>query len=402
MRVLFVTGEYPPMQGGVGDYTWALGTALVAQGVDVHVLTSRAAGPSHLHPTGVANVYPEISRWNWGLLSRVMRLAGEVKPNVVHIQYQTAAYALHPAINLLPWVLRHRRWPGQVAVTFHDLRVPYLLPKAGPLRWQANLMLARHSDAIIVTNAEDHLSLQRYDRLAGKLYQVPIGSNIAPQPPPDFDQDSQRDKWGIGHDGLVLGYFGFLNASKGGEELIAALAELAREGLPVHLLMIGGQVGASDPTNQAYLARVRSLIQELGVTDRVHWTGFTTASEVSANFLATDVVILPYRDGASFRRGSLMAALAHGRPVVSTKPVVAIPELVHGQNIWLVPTGSVTALVAAIKRLWADPDLRRRLGEGARRLSSHFTWDAIARHHVEIYCDFGKQNTNTAFNEQNR
>ena len=58
MRVLFITGEYPSMQGGVGDYTHALGTALAALEVDVHVLTSRQAGPVHLIPPGVDNVYP--------------------------------------------------------------------------------------------------------------------------------------------------------------------------------------------------------------------------------------------------------------------------------------------------------------------------------------------------------
>jgi len=44
MRVLFVTGELPPMQGGVGDYTWSLGCTLARRTVDVHVLTGREAG----------------------------------------------------------------------------------------------------------------------------------------------------------------------------------------------------------------------------------------------------------------------------------------------------------------------------------------------------------------------
>ena len=54
MRVLLVTGEYPPMQGGVGDYTRELGIALVALGVEVHVLTARAAVPEHLRPRRAA------------------------------------------------------------------------------------------------------------------------------------------------------------------------------------------------------------------------------------------------------------------------------------------------------------------------------------------------------------
>lgn len=385
MRILFITGEYPPMQGGVGDYTWLLGTALCDLGADVHVLTSQAAGPTHLAPHGVANVYPEAESWGWGLTGQVRTLAQEIEADVVHLQYQSAAFGLHPAINLLPRSLRKERWPRRTAVTFHDLRVPYLFPKAGPLRWRANLELARHSDLVIATNGEDYARLQAYAELDGKLAQIPIGANILCDLPADYDRAAQRQLWGAGLDDLLLGYFGFLNASKGGEELVRATAQARDSGLPVHLLMVGGQVGASDPTNLAYLDQVKALIAELGLEERVHWTGFMDASAVSANLVATDLAVLPYRDGASFRRGSLLAALTHGLPTISTLPAVIVPELVHGENIWLVPAGSATALAAAMAELWREPALRRRLGEGASRLADSFTWEAIAQRHLQVY-----------------
>ncbi len=385
MRVLFVTGEFPPMQGGVGDYTWSLGSALNQRAVDVHVLTDREAGPSHLVPAGVNNVYPDVATWGWRLAGQVRALVGEVQPDVLHIQYQSAAFDLHPAINLLPRARRAGRWPRAVAVTFHDLRTPYIFPKAGPLRWRANLELAARSDAVIATNAEDSSRLRQVQRLAGKLHEVPIGANIQPDPPAGFQRAAQRARWGVGPDDLLLCYFGFLNESKGGEELMLALARLATAGVPVHLLMIGGQVGASDPTNQAYLRRVQGLLDEYGISQRVRWTGFTAADEVSANFFAADVAVLPYRDGASFRRGSLMAALAHSMPVISTEPAVQIPELRDGENIWLVPARAPESLAEAVTHLWRHPDLREQLSQGARELASHFTWDAIADRHLEIY-----------------
>lgn len=385
MRVLFVTGEYPPMQGGVGDYTWLLGRALVAQGVDVHVLTSYEAGPAHLTPPGAGMVYPEIHRWRWGLAGQVRRLAAEIQPDVLHIQYQSAAYDLHPAINLLPRRLRPAAWPRRVAVTFHDLRTPYLFPKAGPLRWRANLDLATQADAVIVTNAEDLARMRSVQGMAGKLHEAPIGANIQPDPPEGFQRDAQRARWDVGSDELLLCYFGFLNESKGGEELMQALGRLVERGIPARLLMVGGQVGASDPTNQAYLARVQALLDAAGLSERVRWTGFTPAAEVSANFFAADMAMLPYRDGASFRRGSLMAAIAHAMPVISTEPAVTIPELRHGENIWLAPVSSSEALADAAARLWQEPALRRQLSQGARELAGHFTWDAIADRHIEIY-----------------
>lgn len=385
MRVLFITGEFPPMQGGVGDYTWSLGRVLAARGVDVHVLTSDEAGPSYLMPAGVDNVYSDVRRWRWGLARQVRQVAAEVQPDVLHIQYQSAAFDLHPAINLLPAALRGRAWPRRVAVTFHDLRTPYIFPKAGPLRWRANLALATRSDAVIVTNAEDLNRMSAVQALAGKLHEAPIGANIQPDPPEGFQRDLQRARWGAGPDDLLLCYFGFLNESKGGEELMAALALLVENNIPARLLMVGGQVGASDPTNQRYLQRVQALLEERGLSQRVHWTGFTAAAEVSANFFASDIAILPYRDGASFRRGSLMAAIAHSLPVISTQPAVAIPELRQGENIWLTPARSPEALAAAATRLWQEPALRRQLSQGARQLAGQFTWEAIAGRHIEIY-----------------
>ncbi len=66
--------------------------------------------------------------------------------------------------------------------------------------------------------------------------------------------------------------------------------------------------------------------------------------EVSANLLAADCAVLPYREGASLRHGSLMAALAHGLPIVSTTltgcPAEAMkqfPMLEHGENALLTP-----------------------------------------------------------------
>lgn len=389
MRVLFITGEYPPMQGGVGDYTWKLGEALVSQGVDVHVLTDEQAGPAHLLPAGVDNVYPVVRRWGAGLARQVGIVVANTAADVVHIQYQSAAFNLHPTINLLPRQLRKRS--ASVAVTFHDLRTPYLFPKAGRLRWQANLALARGCDAVVATNAEDYQRLAAYDDLAPRLHEAPIGANVLPELPAAFDRDAQRARYGVAPGDLLLCYFGFLNQSKGGEVLMDALALLVEAGLPAHLLMIGGNIGASDPTNAAYLEHVQRRVAGLGLRSRVHWTGFTTAAEVSANFAAADVAVLPFQDGASFRRGSLMAALAHGMPIVSSTPAVPIPQLRDRDNIWLGRADAPASLAEGVVQIWQDRSLRQRLRQGALELAERFSWESIARRHVEIYHDLGQR-----------
>ncbi|MDQ1301283.1 MAG: Mannosylfructose-phosphate synthase [Chloroflexota bacterium] len=258
MRVLFVTGEYPIMQGGVGDYTRQLSHALGARRVDVHVLTDANAGGDHLRrPAGAyePTVHPIIDQGGWTLWGFVLRLCRELRPSVVHIQYQSAAYGLHGAVNYLPWRLKALSNRPRLVTTFHDLRFPYLFPKAGALRWQAVLALAKGSDASVITNPIDWSRLTRAG-LSSRMAPIPIGSNIHCQPPEGYDRARQRAQWGAGPDTWLLAYFGFMNAGKGGETLIRALADLAHAGKPARLLMVGGQVGASDPTNQAYLARI--------------------------------------------------------------------------------------------------------------------------------------------------
>ncbi len=395
MRILLVTGEFPPMQGGVGDYTHRLARAFVDRRVEVHVATGRASRPPGEETAPIA--LHAVASWRYGAWRAVERMSEQIQPDVVLIQYQSAAYDLHPAINLLPDYLR-LRWGGRrplLATTFHDLLFPYLFPKAGPLRMAVVRRLARRSDVAIATNREDLDRLQAWGLPlvglpAGSAPRpgtcfIPIGSNITPQPLPGYDRRAVRAAWGVAEGDWLLCYFGFLHASKGGDVLVRALADLVQQGRPAHLLMIGGQVGSSDPTIAAYLAHIQQLITGLGLEARVHWTGFVAAEAVSENLLAADVAVLPYLDGAGRSRGSLMAALAHGLPTITTHPQQALPQFAEGDNVVYVPAGDVTAVVDAVTHIQNDPTLRLRLQAGARALHDAYDWPAIAAQHIELF-----------------
>jgi glycosyltransferase involved in cell wall biosynthesis len=329
-------------------------------------------------------VYPIITSWGPGCWRQIDRFLREHRPDVLHIQYQAAAYDLTGWVNWLPWRLRRRQGRPRTVVTFHDLRVPYMFPKAGRLRQWSILGLARHADAVITTNAEDEQALRRH-AWATHVERIPLGSNIEAQPPAGFDRDGWRRQLGMGDSQVLLAYFGFLNQSKGGEELVLTLDRLLSHGHDARLLMIGGQVGDVDATNRAYLERVRSLIRERGLDERVRWTGHTSAAEVSANLLAADVVVMPYRDGVSFRRTTFIAALRHGCAVVTTPPAVALPELRPGENVLLAPAGDVEALAVAVAQLVRDAALTARLRAGAQALGRTFDWSEIARRTWQVY-----------------
>lgn len=375
MNICLLTGEYPPLRGGVGDFSRALGRALADLGHHVHVLTD-ATGPAPTHADAL-EIHRGIGGWGWGLHTRVAAFAHTHKIDVVNVQYQTAAFGMHPAVNLLPRMLSARL---AVIPTFHDLRVPYLFPKAGPLRKWVVRDMARSAPASIVTNAEDLAALS----LAGARHValVPIGSNVSLQPA------AERASWlrarGLDPARCWIAYFGFMNESKGADSLLRAISLVAREA-DVGLLHIGEALGASDSTNVAYANKMVALARELGIAGRVAATGFLDDSGVSSAFAASDCVALPYRDGASYRRGTLMAALAHGAAIITTTPHMPLPQCKDGADLLYVPPDNPAALAAAILRVLREPALATRLRAGAQAASAHFGWPEIARDTAAVF-----------------
>src|SRR5436190_5324418 len=139
MRIALLSAEYPPQPGGVGDYTRRLGEALLARGHTISVITIadcrlQIVALSHSATNRQSTIAALQSDWGWSCWRAVIAALDALRPDVLHIQYQTGAYGMRPAINLLPWRLRRLPARPLVAVTAHDLLLPYLFPKVGPLR----------------------------------------------------------------------------------------------------------------------------------------------------------------------------------------------------------------------------------------------------------------------------
>jgi len=379
------------MEGGVGAFTEQLARALAVLGHEVTIITSRRARPADAPRTatalfqpidlGYARLYPRVGRWRWSSLSAVADIAVRHDLEVINLQYQAAAFNMRSAaINYLPWRLRGI---APTVVTFHDLRVPYLFPKAGRIREHVVRALAARAAGCIATNAPDFHVLQSWTD--GPVRQIPIGSNIDAYEANHVEIAEVRDGLGLDAGDVLLGYFGFLNETKGADTLIEALARLDGR---YHLIFIGGQTGASDPANnETFLRGLRDQVDRLGLGARVHWTGFLSSARVSAHLAAADVMVMPYRDGVSLRRGTLMAVLAHGRPLITTAPADPTPELRHGENVWLVPPGDPATLAEAVAALAADPARRDSLGRAARVLAGQFAWPTIAAQTAGFYAE---------------
>lgn len=162
---------------------------------------------------------------------------------------------------------------------------------------------------------------------------------------------------------------GRLCEQKGQLLLLEAAARLAAEGLDFKLVFVG---------DGPLRGNIEAAIARLGLTNKLEITGWASSVQVQQQILASQTLVLP-----SFAEGLpvvLMEALALGRPVISTY-VAGIPELVESEVCgWLVPPGSVEALVEAIRTALRLPATKlEQMGRvGARRVAKEHNavWEA--------------------------
>jgi glycosyltransferase involved in cell wall biosynthesis len=187
---------------------------------------------------------------------------------------------------------------------------------------------------------------------------------------------------------FCLGYFGFMNASKGVATLLAAVSQLANQNREFRLVLIGDALGGADPTNNETRAAVEQEIRRLGLEDRIDRTGQLSLDDVSIALQRCDALVFPFDDGASFRRSSLTAALVHARPVVTTLQPSGgngIPGFESGESVLLVPPRDSSAMAVALAQIMDDPELRARLSQGAAQASAMLHWPRIASAVCNVY-----------------
>jgi glycosyltransferase involved in cell wall biosynthesis len=358
MRVVIACPSYPPqaVTCGVGDYTRCLAEALTAQGERVTIVAS-AAWRGHARPDiEVLPILDAPAPW-WHV----------VPADVVNLQYAPDLYRGRMrslrALLSVPTV-----------VTVHTLVDASVQSRAVAL-WL--LTAARH---VIAANEEvTGMVRGRLSALDRRVTEIPIGSNIPVTA--SGDAAATRAALGVPADAPLLAHFGLVYRGKGLETLLDALRILRVTHGEARLLVIGD----TRDVERDYRVELESLAARLGVASAVIWSGRRDAEDVSRLLSAADVFAVPFDGGASIRRGSLIAGLAHGLPVVSTAPRVASAYLRDGENIALVAPREPAALAARIAALLAAPAQRERLAAGARKLAARMTWPTVAEETRVIY-----------------
>jgi glycosyltransferase involved in cell wall biosynthesis len=189
---------------------------------------------------------------------------------------------------------------------------------------------------------------------------VTVLPNPAPGFPPLPSRDELRAELAI--EGPTLAFAGRLGVQKALDVALEALASV-----PGVTLAIAGE----GPERSRLELRAR----ELGLDGRVRFLGGVSREAVLRLFRAADASLLSSA-WENFPH-TVVEALAVGSPVIATA-VGGVPEVVQdGENGLLVPPGDAEALAAAIRRLFADDGLRRRLAEAAPRSVAGYAEETV-------------------------
>lgn len=172
--------------------------------------------------------------------------------------------------------------------------------------------------------------------------------------------------------GNIVAYAGHLYAWKGVDVLLEALVSVPE----ARGLVVGGHAAEPD------LARTKARAGELGIADRVTFTGLVEPERVPELLRQASVLVLPNQASAISTRFTsplkLFEYMAAGRPIVASD-LPSIREVLHDRvDALLVAPGDARALGEAIHRLLADRNLARRLAAAAAKAVPQYGWDRRA------------------------
>ncbi len=379
MKVCMISGAYPAMRCGIGDYAGRLAAELAGRGVAVDVLARRnpLVEPGS-HPQ--VRVFPVLSAVPGLDAPLIARHARKQNCNIIHIQYPTWPFRRSLTISLLPALLR-MLGAGPVAVTFHEVA------RCHPINRLRLVPIACTSAAITATTVEDCGWLcRRLPWVARRVVHIPIGTHVEPRDEAasgrsGYDRDAYRRKLGIRSSETAMCYFGFVLRNKLIEDMLAAFRKVIDSGEKVRLVFMSG----IERTEGSYGADVLKLIDALRLAGHVTHTGFLSLHEVWRCLSACDFASLLFRDGVSFRRSSVLAAMANGLPVVSCRSGPVPEGLAQGENVLLSDVGDIEGLSENMLKLCRDTQLRRKLRRGSLETAGKFSWRSIVGQTIRMY-----------------
>jgi glycosyltransferase involved in cell wall biosynthesis len=354
-RAILLLGRRDEPTDGVADYCEKLREAGVARGLSFEIV------PVHWAEKG----------WR-GALAELRKAAAAWRDRWVLLQYTTLAWSSRGFPLRAPRVLDVLRQSGaRPGIVFHDFMPARGSGIVGQARAYSQLrvlrrLYARSNLAVFTVSVDkiEWLPLQHE-----KAVFIPVGSNF-----PELDSKI-ADKDGLPSSESTVAVFGFTGGPQGDEEvsdITHTLKCVQAKGIRLRLIALGRGTAVFD-------GELRKALDGSGI--ELSMLGLMPAEDL-VQALASAQVLLCVRGHVSSRRGSAIAGIVCGVPIVGYRGAeTGFPITEAG--VMLVDLRDREGLVQALAQVLTDEKLYRDLRQrSATAAQKYFCWNAIASQFV--------------------
>jgi glycosyltransferase involved in cell wall biosynthesis len=331
-----------------------------------------------LAPLGISL---ELSRVPWArkgwrsALADLRKHAPKWSGRWIFVQYTALAWSARGFPTNVPRLLRMlRKAQARCAVVFHDADAYSGSRPVDRLRRASQLRVMRAAcelaERVVLTVPVEKLAW--LPRNLTKAAFIPVGANL-PEPPGELLREPRPA--GAPPSVAVFGVTGGPSLEREAADIAFAVNRAAAS-LPggLRLVVLGRNSEEARPALERALDRSRVALETPGILPA---PGVVRA-------LATADVFLFARGPLSSRRGSAIAGIVCGLPLVAYEGPETAPPVTEA-GVLLAPAGNREALAAALERVLKDETLRASLGERSRSAAKrHFAWPVIAQRYAEL------------------
>ncbi len=362
MKILMVGKYFYPFIGGVEKHMQALASELVKSGHDVTVFAGDTdMDGTRLPKTGVIN---NIRIQRFSHVFSLMKAILKSDCDVIHYHLIRKAFV---DCGIIAGTLKKK----PLVFTPHCVYPPQSFLH-GVIKKVYDITVGRLSlhlvDKIICLTETDKYDVINMGADPKKIVIIPNciafeRFNVLESP------DLFRQQYDIGR---FLLYVGRIDWNKGLDYVIKAMPHLRELGLT--LVIVGEDAG--------YQKKLEALIDQVGVTQSVIFTGKVSDALVLSAYAACTLFILP-----SFYEGLptvVLEAMAYKKPVIATRTGGTQHVITDGVNGFLIEYGDPLTIFDAVKKVLAA-DLEK-IGTHAReKVKTKYTWKKSAKKVEEIY-----------------
>ena len=351
MRVLVVSGIWPPDVGGPASHAPDVASFLLGRGHAVEVVTTASTAPA-AKPYAVHWASRRLPKGAIHLRTAALVRTRARRADVVYTTGMFGRSAAGAIAARRPYVVKltadpafeRSRRRGLVEGDVEDFQDGGGGPIAAVLRRARNAEVRRAAHVFCPSAYLRELVLS---------WGVPAERvGVLPNPAPDLPELPPRDELrrSLGLNGATLAFAGRLTAQKSLDRALEAVA--AADGVR---LVIAGDGPEREPLEN----RARAL----GIADRVSFLGSQPRRRIVELFRAADATILS-SSWENFPH-TVVEALAVGTPVLAMEAGGVSEVVHHGVNGLVVAAGDTAGLAEAVRRYFTDEQLRGRLRSGA-------------------------------------